>query len=65
MERNMERKKLLRIGVRLTGAIIEILKDEFSEKKVRRTNENGQKKIKAGSKRTRKNSAGSYGFSAD
>jgi len=51
--------------MRLTGAIIEILKDEFSEKKVRKVNENGQKKIKAGSKRTRKNSAGSYGFSAD
>ena len=51
--------------MRLTGAIIEILKDEFSEKKVRKVNENGQKKIKAGSKRTRKNSPGSYGFSAD
>jgi hypothetical protein len=51
--------------MRLTGAIIEILKDEFSEKKVRKVNENGQKKIKAGSKRTRKNSSGSYGFSAD
>jgi len=61
----MERKQLIRIGMRLTGAIIEILKDEFSEKKVRKVNENGQKKIKAGSKRTRKNSSGSYGFSAD
>ena len=61
----MERKQLIRIGMRLTGAIIEILKDEFREKKVKIINENKQKKIKAGSKRTRKNSVRSYGFSAD
>ena len=61
----MERRKLRRIWVRLTGAILEILKDEFSDKKVRKVNENGQKKVKAGSKRTRKNSVRSYGFSAD
>jgi len=62
----MESKKLIRIGMKLTEAIVEILKEELSDdKKVRRTNENGQKKIKADSKRTRKNSARSYGFNSN
>ena len=62
----MESKKLIRIGMRLTESIIEILKEELSDdKKVRRTNETGQKKNKAGSKRNRKNSAGSYGFGSN
>jgi hypothetical protein len=52
--------------MKLTEAIVEILKEELSDdKKVRRTNENGQKKIKADSKRTRKNSARSYGFNSN
>lgn len=57
---------MIRIGMRLTESIIEILKEELSDdKKVRRTNETGQKKTKAGSKRNRKNSAGSYGFGSN
>jgi hypothetical protein len=52
--------------MRLTESIIEILKDELSDdKKVRRTNETGQKKNKAVRKRSNKNSGRSYGFSRD
>jgi hypothetical protein len=62
----MESKKLIRIGMRLTESIIEILKDELSDdKKARRTNETGQKKNKAVRKRISKNSGRSYGFSRD
>jgi hypothetical protein len=62
----MESKKLIRIGMKLTEAIVEILKDELSDdKKVRRTNEIGQKKNKAIRKRSSKNSGRSYGFSRD
>ncbi|MDX9712571.1 MAG: hypothetical protein RBT56_08610 [Ignavibacteriaceae bacterium] len=39
----MEPKKLIKIGVRLTEAIIEILKEELNGKELKR-NENQQKK---------------------
>lgn len=39
----MESKKLIRIGVRLSEAIIEILKEELNGKELKR-NENQQKK---------------------
>ncbi len=39
----MESKKLIQIGVRLTEAIIEILKQELNGKELKR-NENKQKK---------------------
>ena len=42
----MESKKLIRIGVRLTEAIIEILKEELSDdKKVKGKNARKQKKV--------------------
>ncbi len=42
----MESKKLIRIGVRLTEAIIEILKEELNEdKKVKGKNARKQKKV--------------------
>lgn len=59
------KQQMIRIAMRLTESIIEILKEEFSEKKVR-TNENGQKKkVKAGGQRNRKNTITSYGFGTD
>jgi hypothetical protein len=62
----MERKQLLRIGVRLTTAIIEILQNEFSDdKKARRANETGKKKVKASGQRSRKNSVRGYGFNSN
>ena len=43
----MERKKMIRIAMRLTESIIEILKDEFGDdEKGRRKNADRQKKIK-------------------
>jgi hypothetical protein len=44
----MERKKIIRIAMRLTESIIEILKEEFGDddKKVSKRNANKQKKIK-------------------
>lgn len=42
----MERKKLIQIGVRLTEAIVEILKEELSdEKKVKVKNARKQKTV--------------------
>ena len=42
----MESKKLIRIGMRLTEAIVEILKEEFSdEKKVKVKNARKQKTV--------------------
>jgi ribosomal protein L21 len=64
-DRFMERK-FIRLGVRLTEAIIEILKEELgNDTKESRANENRQKKVKAFSKRTKKNSVRSYGFSSN
>lgn len=40
----MESKKMIRLGMRLTEAIIEILKEELNGKELKR-NENRQKKV--------------------
>lgn len=51
----MESKKMIRLGMRLAEAIIEILKQEFDndDKKGRRNDENRQKKVKRSSKSNR------------
>ena len=47
----MESKQMIIIGMKISQAIIEILKDEFGEdKKGRRKNADGQKKLKKAGK---------------